>query len=240
MFGDARAVLEFQEAVKMDASRCSVALLELSQSLSRSLRFSDAHRALNDYIVSTPKLDHTEDIKELTALQKAADVKQRVEGSAEPSLTDLIDLTKLCNSYGRGKRKDALPYAERAVSLYPNSADALLLNAELLLLVHLDDNRVLLLLNQAAAIDTTNPRIFSTRGWFYLFTLNDRLRAEADFREALRLSHDAELLGWKGLGYVLMLKGQKAESLAAFKKYLEIIKDDPEAVTAVERLERSP
>ena len=76
MFGDARAVLEFQEAIKSDSSHCSVALLELSQSLSRSLRFSDASRALNDYIVNTPKLDHKQDIKELTALQNAADLNR--------------------------------------------------------------------------------------------------------------------------------------------------------------------
>ena len=115
--------------------------------------------------------------------------------------------------------------------------DALLLSAETLLPVHLDDNRVLLLLNQAASIDAGNPRIFSTRGWFYLFTLNDRERSEKDFREALRLSNDADLLAWKGLGYVLMLKGEKAESLAAFKKYLLTNKDDAEAIALVKRLE---
>jgi len=71
MFGDARAVLEFQEAIKSDSSHCSVALLEL-----RSLRFADASRALNDYNVNTPKLDHKQDIKELTALQNAADLNR--------------------------------------------------------------------------------------------------------------------------------------------------------------------
>jgi hypothetical protein len=44
------------------------------------------------------------------------------------------------------------------------------------------------------------------------------------------LSNDADLLAWKGLGYVLMLKGEKAESLAAFKKYLLTNKDDAEAI----------
>ncbi len=237
MFGDVRAVAEFQAAIKGDSSRCSDALLELSQSLSRSLRFSDAFRTLNDYIVSTPKLDHKEDIKELTALQTAADLKQRVETAAEPTLTDLIALTKLCNVYGRGKARDALPYAEKAVSLYANSVSALLLNAEILLPVHLDDNRVLLLLNQAANIDSADARIFSTRGWFYLFTLNDRERSEKDFREALCLSHDADSLAWKGLGHVLMLTGRKVESLAALKKYLLINKEDAEAIALVKRLE---
>lgn len=239
IFGDVRAVSEFQKAIKTSRHHCSVALLELSQSLSRSLRFEEAYRALNDYIVNTPKVDHREEIKELRALQNAAELKQRVETSEKPSLTDLIDLTKLCNAYGRRKTQDALPYAERAVSLYPNSGEALLLNAELLLPVHLDDNKVLLLLNQAASIDAANPRIFSSRGWFYLFTLNDRERSETDFREALRLSHETDSLAWKGLGYVLMFKGQKAESLAAFKRYLLIIKQDPEAIAIVKRLENS-
>ena len=239
MFGDARAVPEFQEAIKTDASRCSIALFELSESLSRSLRFSEAQKALHDYIVSTPKLDHKEDIKDLTKLQNAADLKQRVDSSEEPSLVDLMELTKICDGFGRNKPKDALAYAERAVSLYPNSADALLLNAELLLPGSLDNTRAFLLLNQAAAIDTANPRIFSLRGWCYLFKLDVRQRSEADFREALRLSDDTEPLALKGLGYLFMFKGQRAESLAAFKKYLLTTKDDPEALAAIKRLESS-
>ncbi len=212
---DKRAEREFKAALNDGGTNCPLALFELSQHFSRRLRFHEAAEALKNYIERTPNDDHVEDQKELAIFEHAAIVKDRVENSEKPTLQDLLELTRFADGYGRTKTNDAMPFAEKAVSLYPESVDALLQLAGLLSPMKTDNKRVEQLLNKAASIDSNNPKVFSRRGWFYLFTASRRVDAENEFRRALSPSGDKDPLAWKGLGYVFMFKGQKQQAVEA-------------------------
>lgn len=240
---DKRAEREFKSALTDGGTNCPSALFELSQHFSRRLRFNEAAEALKNYIERTPNDDHVEDHKELAIFEHAAIVKDRVENAEKPTLQDLLELTGLAGGYGREKTSDAMPFAEKAVSLYPESVDALLQLAGLLSPTKTDNNRVEQLLNKAASIDSNNPKVFSRRGWFYLFTMGRRVDAENEFRRALSLSGDKDPLAWKGLGYIFMFKGQKQQAVEAFSSYLKLThsdEPDSEVGTLIEKLKRDP
>lgn len=101
-----------------------------------------------------------------------------------------------------------------------------------------NNDRVELLLNQAVAIDPDNARVRSTRGWFFLFSRQRTADAEKEFRRALELD-DKDRTAWKGMGYVLLFKGEKKQALSAFAKYMSLKQPgetDAEIPTLVEQL----
>jgi Flp pilus assembly protein TadD len=221
---DQRAEQEFKLALAGSKKKCRAAFLEYSQSLSRNLRFHEAAMSLQSYIKLAGTKDQAENREEVKLLQEAARLKQRVDDSPTPALDDLLKLTRLAEGYARRKDTDALPYAEKAVKLYPDSVVAILQLVDLIRGPQLQPDRVEQLLNRAIALDQNNARAYSSRGWFYLFTRDRRVDAETDFRQAFLLSNNSYADALKGLGYVLMFNGQKTEAVAVFRRYLILIK----------------
>jgi Tfp pilus assembly protein PilF len=154
-------------------------------------------------------------------------------------LSDLLEYTRQVRAFGR-RRDYAIPYAERAVELYPDSVDAILLLVDVLPPTQAEKDRVEQLLNRAATIEPTNARIYTTRGWWNLHTFRRTEDAEKDFRQALSVSNNTDPTAWKGLGYVFMERGQKHDAVVAFRKYLSLNKNgtpDSEIVQLIESLE---
>ncbi len=239
---DPRAELEFRNALSEGGRTCPSALFEFSEYLTRKLEFQEAANVLQSYIKITPVEDHEEDRKQVSTLLDAARLKRRVDNSEKPGLNDLVQLTRLVDGFGRRKIIDARGYAEKALELYPDSVDAIVLFVELLMPAKQDLDKIEQLLNKALALEPDNAQVLSTRGWFYLFSRNRRFDAEKDFRLALSLSGNRESSAWKGLGYVLMFNGQKREAIGAFENYLSSIKDhesDTEVLYLIERLKNS-
>ena len=217
--------------------------MEFSRHLSGRLLFDKSAASLKSYIRHTPNKAHQEDIEELYDLKRAARLKKQVDASSEPSLKDLLDLTHLVTGYGRKHQSDALVYAEKAVTLYPDSVSAILLLVKSLPYGQIQTDRKVSLLNQAAIIEPNNSLVFSTRGWVY-FYVRDLRNAEKDFRRALSSSQNTDSGAWKGLGYALMERGSKRDAISAFRNYLRYHKasthDDDEITILIESLERNP
>jgi len=235
---DDRAEQEYRIAMQDGDKRCVDSMLEFTDHLSRRLRFGEAADILQQYVVKTPRENHEEDLKQIEVFRNAAKIRKRLKNSVIPSLSDLIAYAKLADAYGIRKPEEALPYAEKAVELYPGSLDALMLLVDMLIPTSTDNDRVELLLNQAVAIDPDNARVRSTRGWFLLFSRGRTADAEKEFQKALELD-DKDRTAWKGLGYVLMFKGRKKQALSAFAKYLSLKKpgeSDTEIPILIEQL----
>jgi len=240
--GDPRAEQEFRQALSDGGKQCPNGLRRFSNHLSEQLRFEEAADALQAYINLTAARDRGYDEKDVKALRKAGRLKERVDGSNVPSLDDLLELIHTVRGYGRKHGDDALPYAETAVELYPGSVTALLYLTEFL--SWKDKNRTEQLLNRAASIDPRDPRVFTARGLFYYWHHIKLDDAERDFNRALSFSNGTDDEAWKGLGLILMDRGQRSEAIRAFRNYLRLTKAAPEVAadvkTRLDELEKAP
>jgi tetratricopeptide (TPR) repeat protein len=243
MANDARAEAEFRSVVRTKGNHCPDAFLKLSQNLSRNLKLREAAEMLDVYVKIVPAKRRGYDKTDVRDLLHAARVQRRVSETAKPPLKDLLQLTHLVEGYGRGQADDAMPYAEKALRLYPDSVSAMLLVVDLLLPAHKDKDRVEELLIRAAAIEPREARTYASRGWFYLWERGNSALAEKDFRLALSLSKNRNTLAWKGLGYALMQRGQKREAIAAFRSYLRLSHGTAhasEVIDFIDQMEKNP
>jgi tetratricopeptide (TPR) repeat protein len=222
MTEDPRAESEFRRLLAATGNKCADAFLELSQHLSRHLKFREAAAALKPYLRLVSGAERAYSAQDLRDLLSAAELKERVETSKQPQLNDLLKLTHVIEIYGQNHRQDAVSYAENALRLYPDSVLAMLSLVDLLLPERQEKDRLEVLLNRAATLEPQNARIYATRGWFYLFSRDDI--AEKDFRKALLLSNNRNATAWKGLGYINMRRGQNQSAIAAFRAYVRLLK----------------
>jgi tetratricopeptide (TPR) repeat protein len=121
---------------------------------------------------------------------------------------------------GSGERSDAVPYAEKAVALYPASTRALVTLAGLIRWQQKE--KALELLDRAVAFEPNDPSMYVARGWCYFWAYGNPVKAEVDFRRAIELSKGANVSAWAGLGDSLARQGRRDEAIAAYNKYLSI------------------
>jgi tetratricopeptide (TPR) repeat protein len=164
-FNDPRAEQEYRLAIKVRGGAYPDALQQLSFYLQRRLRFSEAAKALEEYISQTPQADHANDLKDLNDLQRAISLQKRINDSEKPALAGLTEFASLVSSYG--KLKDGVAYAEKALSLYPTSSEAHMLLARLLIGPGQQERRYELL-RKAVELDSNNPKTHHQLGWFYI------------------------------------------------------------------------
>lgn len=213
---DPRAEQEYRLAIEARGGHYPEALQELRFYFQRQLRFSEAAATLEDYIGQTPREDHTDELEELRNLQRAARLQKDINDSEKPALTDLIEFASLVARHG--KLRDSVPYAERAVSLYPKSSEAHILLARSLIGTGQQERRYELLL-KAIEIDPSNPKAHHQLGWYYIEMLRGQESID-EFRKALELSNEQLTDAWQGLGWALSQLGQKKEAVEAFRNYL--------------------
>lgn len=241
MAEDPRAESEFRMVLAATGDQCPDAFLELSQHLSRNLKFREAAAALKPYLRLMRADERGYNVQDVRDLLRAAELKERVETSKQPQLNDLLKLTHTIEIYGRHHRKDAVSYAENALKLYPDSVSAILSLVDLLLPEREDKERLEALLNRAVTLEPRNAKVYANRGWLFLFWRSDPKYAEEDFSKALLLSGDRNVTAWKGLGYIYMRRGDKQAALRAFRTYVRLNKSGPngDIVLLIEQLSQS-
>lgn len=230
---DPRIDREYRWALTSSGGKCTEALRELGFHLARQLRFSEAATVLKDYINRTANGEHSIEMAEVAELQKGATTKTLVDKGETVSLDNLLDLIRLIHGYAEAS--DAVPYAERAVELYPKSTKAIVA-----LVRELPDTQTVRkkeLLDKAVELEPDNVEVRNTRGWLYMWWLRSYTDAETEFRVALKLSGNQNSGAWYGLGKVLEYQGKKQEAIVAFRKFLQICRNSPQCPEAdAERL----
>ena len=214
--GDSLAEKELRLAAEGCGGDYPEAWLELSEFLSRHTRYKEAADALKRYIKLTPRLPHQEDFKDLRRILRAAELKERVDGSQTPPEQDLIEL--ISHLRASGSLDPVRPYAKKLIQLYPDSIDAILVFADLTLPETKDLSRELI--NKAIQMEPRNVDVRIRSGWLYFLSLENFPQAEAEFRTALDLSRGQKSEAWYGLGYTLLHLDRKKESATAFRNYL--------------------
>lgn len=213
---DPRAEQEFRNAIGECRDVYPEAWLELSSYLAGKQRFDEAVNAWRKYLAQSDKKTRQTNPERLRRLKRVAELKSRNDRGDTVSVEEMIELVHLVDGFA--SRGDAVPYAEKAVKLYPESTTALVVLANLLKSTQKD--RALELLNRAVSFAPTDPSLYVTRGGCYFWSFGDPIKAEADFRRALELSNESNASAWAGLGDSLARMGQRAEAIAAYQKYL--------------------
>jgi predicted Zn-dependent protease len=216
---------EYRLALQAMRGRYPDALRALSHYLARCMRFSEAAEALSNYIRQTPSERHLDDIEELGDLKRAAKLTQAIRASNRPPVRDLVEYSTLVSRYASVKH--ALPYAERAVELYPNSAEAQLELASALVGTDPDERRCNVL-RRAIGLGARSPSTFLELANCELITSHTQEAADA-FQEALELTHGNLLPAWEGLILALSRLGRREDAAQAFSAYLSKIPEEDRA-----------
>lgn len=215
--GDERAEAEYRQAIANANGRCPDAWEWLSHYLAKRLRFAESARAWRTYIKQRHWKAGSNDLLKLRLLDRAAELSLRSANMQPLSADDMVELVGLVDRFGTGS--DAIPFAENAVKLHPESAKVLVTLANLIKSEQQD--RALELLNRAATL-ANDALVFNSRGWFYLWSKGKAVEAESDFRRAIELSNGSSASSWQGLGEALSRQGRRKEAINAYRKYLEV------------------
>lgn len=215
---DSRAEQEYRKAIAVRGGVYPEAWEWLGRHLAHGLRFDEAAAAWRIYLKQTSEKVPTTAVDQLKRLERAAQLKVQVNGDGALSIEEYVELIKLVDGFG--SKEDAIPYAEKAVKLYPESAKALICLAELI--KNPQSDRALELLNRAIAFEPNEPAVYVSRGSFFFWVRGNSGEAEADFRRAIELSRGLNASAWAGLGDALAQQGHRDEAIAAYRKYLSI------------------
>lgn len=217
-WGDARAEQEYRQATAMARGRCPDAWVGLSSYLAQRLQFAEAADAMRGYIKHQHRKAGSPFLADLRLLERAAELKSRATSMQSLSADEMVELVGLVDRFAREK-KAAIPFAEDAVKLYPNSANALVALAKQIRSTQKE--RALELLNRAATL-TDEAFVFNARGMYYFWNEHNPVKAESDFRRAIELSNGSSASAWHGLGDALAFQGRRKEAAEAYQKYLEV------------------
>ena len=239
--GDPRAEQEYRRAIAARGGVYAEAWEELSEYLAENQRFDEAANAFRKYLKQARHKGRRLNLARLHRLDRAAELKSRSERGDSLTVAEMVELVRLVE--GSGSRRDAVPYAEQTVRLYPGSAEALIVLAKVL--GPEEKERALQLLNQAVAFEPNDPTIYATRGWHYYWAIGNSSQAEADFRRAIEISKGSNASAWAGLGDALAGQRRRYEAIAAYRKYLSIRPKsaahyDGEVKKSIEKLQSNP
>jgi Tfp pilus assembly protein PilF len=213
---DERAEQEYRRAIALAKGRCADAWAGLSFYLSEHRRFSEAADAWHAHIKHIrPKPN---DLLLLRLLKRAAELHSRSLTSQPLSADEMVELVGLVDRFA--EPTDAIPFAENAVKVYPESAKALVALANLI--SSTQQERALELLNRAATLADKETSVFIARGWYFIWVQFKPREAEKDFRRALELSNGTSASAWQGLGDSLSRQGRRNEAIQAYLRYLKI------------------
>jgi tetratricopeptide (TPR) repeat protein len=219
---DPRAEQEYRLAIQAKKGNYPEALRELSYYLQRHMRFSEAAEVLQKYIDQTSGENDKDDAEELDDLRRAARLKQNIQTANKPLLQDLIGYSKLVSRYADNQIIDALPYAERAVKFYADSAEAHLELARLLIGPG-QGRRRCQVLQKAIALGAGLPIHYMDLGNCEMM-LGEWQPAVEAFQKALALSNGKLTDALGGLGMAFAQLGRKKEAAEALRSFLESAK----------------
>lgn len=207
---------EFRLAIE-ECEHCSDALYSFGWYLAHNLDFLEASDILEEYYKKNDLEKKSSSLTVIGNLREAARLKTSIEKTDRPSLDELLRYTKIIFSYAKNRTKSALPYAEKAVELYPKSSQAYVTLAKIL--ITNQPQRKLELLIKAIELDPNNFQAHSLLGYSYIYSKPNE--AISEFKKALELSNEKQLDAWKGLGYTYEHLGLKNEAIEAYRKYIQ-------------------
>lgn len=215
---DPRAEEEYKQAIAARGGVYPEAWEAFSTYLAYALRFEEAAAAWRKYLKQTKTKVSSIELERRKRLDRGALLRSRYEDRRSMSLEEMLELTKLVDRFG--STQDAVPYAERAAELYPQSGEALIALAKLIQNEQRD--RALDLLNRGISFEPNNPSFYVARGSYFFWVHGNPRAAEADFRKAIELSRGTNASAWAGLGDSLARIGRRDEAIAAYRHYLSI------------------
>jgi tetratricopeptide (TPR) repeat protein len=183
-----------------------------------ALRFKEALSALQEYVAQYP-MKRQVYASELVDLGKAAYIQTQIEAGAKPALADLVEFVSIVSRYAMDQYKAAVPYAELAVELYPQSSEAYLTLARALSTSQQEERRCDAI-RTAIRLGSRDPRVFYECGNCSIY--NGKFSdAEQYFRQSLEVSSDTFIDAWEGLGYALASQSKIGEAIDALERYLQ-------------------
>lgn len=215
---DPRAEDEYKHAIAARSGVYPKAWEAFSTYLAYALRFEEAAVAWRKYLKQTKTKVSSTKLEHLKRLDRAALLRSRFDDRQFMSLDEMLELTKIVDAFG--STKDAVPYAERAAELYPQSGEALIALAKLIQNEQRDS--ALDLFNRGISFEPNNPSFYVARGSYFFWVQGNPRTAEADFRKAIGLSKGRNASAWAGLGDSLARVGRRDEAIAAYRHYLSI------------------
>lgn len=214
---DSRADEEYKQAIAARRGIYPEAWEAFSSHFAYSLKFQEAAAAWRKYLKQTKRNVSSTQLEHLKRLDRGAVLRSRYDERQPMSLADMLELTKLVEGFG--STQAAIPDAERAAELYPQSGEALITLANLIRNQQTD--RSLDLLNRAISFELNNASFYVARGKYFFWVQGNPRTAEADFRKAIELSR-TNASAWSGLGDSLARLGRRDEAIAAYRHYLSI------------------
>lgn len=238
---DSRAEAEYRHAIALRNGVYPEAWQGLAGNLARSLRFKEATTAWRKYLRQKNGKVLTGEIEQLNRLNRGASLKYRLERTQLLTLNEILELVRLVEAFASSE--EAVPYAERAVELYPESGQALVILGQM---IKTDQKeRALELLDRAIEFEPNNATFHVARGQYFFWIRGEPLLSEADFRKAIKLSRGANASAWAGLGDSLARQGRRDEAIAAYQQYLSVrpvtsTHYDHEIKKSIEMLKNAP
>ena len=230
--GDPGAEQEYRAAIKCRKDFYPEAWKKLAQFYRSQLRFHEAAAALQQYVAQTPQDNHSNDYENLAELKRMLVLEKRVNGSAVPSLNNLLEFIRFVTAYSKHER--AIPYAEKALELYPGSGKAHLVLSRLLPTEQKERQFVLII--KAVELDPDDPEAHAALGSYYFWRGQGQTsEAIREFRKALEVSDGQYAYAWEGLGRALAFSGEKKEAIEAFRTYLRVRKTPSQYDNAIRR-----
>jgi len=215
---DPRAEQEYRQAIADRGGVYATAWGELSNYLAQRQRFGEAANAFRKHLNQARHKGRSLNLARLHRLDRAAELRSKSDRGEVLSVEEMLELVALVEGFGA--KADAVPYADQAVKLYPESAKALSALAKLLRWEQKE--RALELLDRAVAFEPNDPVMYTARGWHYYWAIGNSSQAEADFRRAIEISKGSNASAWAGLGDALAGQRRRDEAIAAYRKYLSI------------------
>ena len=210
---------EYRKAIAANKGYYPRAWRDFSFYLSSRLRFSEAAYAVDKYIQQQSGKVDKQERERSESLHRASDIGKKII-VASPTLQALKAYCGLVYLHGKNKGRDSLPFAEKAVSLYPDSSEALTLLATYLEYSSSPNKeRRLELLERAISIAPNNIDAFYRLGNYHFFNNPDI--AKEYYLRALRISEGTHAESWQGVARIYKRYGQSLEAIEAFKNYLK-------------------
>lgn len=215
---DPRAEEEYRLAIAARGGVYPNAWEAFSTYLAYALRFKEAAAAWRKYLKQTKTKVSSSELEHLKRLDRGALLRSRHDNHQAMSLEEMLELAKLVDRFG--STQAAVPYAERAAELYPQSGEALITLAKLI--QNEQQDRALDLLSRAISFEPDNPSFYVARGSYFFWVQGNPRTSEIDFRKAIELSRGTNASAWAGLGDSLARMGRRDEAIAAYRRYLSI------------------
>lgn len=216
--GDSRAEQEYRQAISVRKGVYAEAWESLSYYLAKRLRFREAADSWRKYLKQRPGKSTPGDLKRLSSLERAAELRVRTDTRQSVTADEALDLIHLIDRFGQ--RNDAITYAEQGLKLHPESVRLLTTLADLIKFEQKE--RALELLNRAVVFQSQDASVYTGRGWYHFWVSGNLTEAEADFNRAIELSKGLNASAWQGLGDTLARTGRRNEAVEAYRKYLAV------------------